>query len=377
MRTALGLIVAMAMGMGTACGTDSDGNGTSPTTWGEVPVPNSKITMQQTITLSEFDEAAAADSDFTAVSQGLDVDMAGRLENDHNGYVIWGEGLSLAQEPAGAVKICDAQGCSSAIQGRKNGEIFWLDPNGTETTMRPMGQPSLLKDLDGHDLDDPTLLVPMASKALGITILKGDVPPIDFENRRFLALNTFGDLLNTNLDEVMDAVTALGTFDIVEEIQYAREDTVRDSLRALDNLDAMVWVSQGVREARKTDIEYRTVGLTVNRAVYGETLLTRQDIEEMYFDNVANGPGILFLAASNSHSDGHPDQPETSSLWKKLEDTDRILIGVKGHAETNAIIRSAAVFFDSYLRGGIELRDANKRGQHVALFVGCPAPLQP
>jgi len=192
-----------------------------------------------------------------------------------------------------------------------------------------------------------------------------DVPAIDFEKRRFVALNTFGDLLDLNLNEVTDTVTKLGGFDSVEEIQYVREETIRDTLRVMDNLDVVMWVSQGIREARKTgeNPEYRTVGLTVNRAVYGEKIVTRQEIESMWSDSVANGPGIMFLAASNSYSDGHPDQPESSSLWMKLEDTSRILIGVRGHAATNEIIRSASMFFHAFLSGettlGKAIQEAN------------------
>jgi len=353
----------MACALLVACGDDSGGEGNA--NWGPIATPDVKITVQELISLDDFQKEMAEDNDLTSAAQGLTLSDAGRVENDRNATVIWGEGLSVDQSPAGAVKLCDAQGCQVAIQGRKDGSIFWVDSNGAATTMRPMGQPSLLKSLQGHDLSNRTTLEPMAMRGLGITMEADDVPAIDFEKRRFVALNTFGDLLDLNLNEVTDTVTKLGGFDSVEEIQYVREETIRDTLRVMDNLDVVMWVSQGIREARKTgeNPEYRTVGLTVNRAVYGEKIVTRQEIESMWSDSVANGPGIMFLAASNSYSDGHPDQPESSSLWMKLEDTSRILIGVRGHAATNEIIRSASMFFHAFLSGettlGKAIQEAN------------------
>lgn len=358
------LALCACLGVLTACGGDeSSGEGSSE--WGELSVPEVRVTFQEAITVDEFNVFMSEDSELASVAQGVTLVQFGRLENDHNGEVVWGEGLTTQGEPAGAVRICDAQGCSSATQAIQGGKLIWQTALGAETTMRSIGQPSLLRDLEGHDLANHTTMVPTGSQGLGITMAQDDVPPIDFSTRRFVALNTFGDLLDVNLDEVTDAVRAIGGFDEVEELQYARESTVREAFRGLDNLDAVVWLSQAVRETRKAGAnpEYRTVGLTANRAVYGETLFSRQDIEEIWFNTVANGPGILFLAASNSYSDGHPEQPEKSSLWRKMEDVDRILIGIKGHADTNAIVRSAAVFFDVFLRGekslGTAIKEAN------------------
>ena len=351
----------MACALLVACGDDSNGGGDG--NWGPIATPAVKITVQESLSLDDFQSEVSNDSALASAAQGLTLADAGRVENDRNATVIWGEGLNVDQSPAGAVKLCDAQGCDVAIQGRKNGQVFWLDANGAETSMRPMGQPSLLKTLQGHDLSNRTVLEPMAMRGLGITMDADDVPAIDFKKRRFVALNTFGELLDVNLNEVTDMVTAGGGFDSVEEIQYVREETIRETLRVMDNLDVALWLSQGVREARKTgdNAEYRTVGLTVNRAVYGEKIVTRQEIETMWSDSVANGPGILFLAASNSHSDGHPDQPESSSLWMKLEDTSRILIGVRGDADTNAIIRSATLFFNAFMDGETTLGHAIKK----------------
>jgi hypothetical protein len=356
MKRSLGCLITLALL--SACGDDTPGGGGM--NWGPVPTPEVKITLQERISLDDFQKEMSDDQALASASQGLTLSDAGRVENDHNATVVWGEGISVDKSPAGAVKLCDAQGCKVAIQGRKDGDVFWLDAAGTETTMRGIGQPSLLKNLQGHDLANRTTLEPMAMRGLGITMAADDIPSIDFSKRRFVALNTFGDLLDLNLKEITDAATSGGDFDSVEEIQYVRENTLQETIRTLDNLDVAVWLSQGVREVRKTGAnpQYRTVGLTVNRAVYGEAMLTRQDIETMWSDNVANGPGIFFLAASNSYSDGHPDQPESSSLWMKLEDTSRILIGVKGHATPNAIIRSTAMFFNAFLSGETTLGKA-------------------
>ena len=235
MKRSLGCLMACALLV--ACGDASNGGGSVD--WGPIATPAVKITLQESISLDDFQKEMEDDGSLTSAVQGLTLSDAGRVENDRNATVVWGEGLSVDNSPAGAVKLCDAQGCEVAIQGRKDGSIFWVDSNGATTTMRAMGQPSLLKSLQGHDLSNRTTLEPMAMRGLGITMDADDVPAIDLEKRRFVALNTFGDLLDLNLSEVTDTVSKTGGFDSVEEIQYVREETIRETLREMDNLDVV------------------------------------------------------------------------------------------------------------------------------------------
>jgi hypothetical protein len=341
-----------------ACGGE-EGNGPDATQWDPVAEVVDILTVQQSITLAEFETARKDDADLDTVATGLTLSHAGRVEDSRQSQVTWAEGTTLSGGVAGAVYLCDAQGCQVGLQGRASGKITWQDAAGAQQTMRPVGQPVLLKDLQGHDLSNQTILA-LSTGPLGIKLDQDDIPAIDFSKRRFVALNTFGDLLSTNLDEILQVAEDRGNFTVLEEIQYAREETVGDVLDSMDYLDVVVWLSQGVREERKSGgQEYVTVGLTANRAGYGETLFHRQDIADMWHRNVALGPGIFVMAASNSYSDGTPNQPEAGgSLWMKLNETDRVLVGIEGHADVNSTIRAVAVFLHHFLGGEATLGES-------------------
>ncbi len=229
-----------------------------------------------------------------------------------------------------------------------------------------VGKPVLLKDLIGHDLSNGTVLTQMGglSTAMGgLQLDSADLPATDFKTRRFVALNTFGHTFGVSLTSVTDAVKSHGGFDEIVEIPFAREQSVTLALEDLDAHDAMVWLAQGVREERKSNwTQSRTVGLTVNRGGYGDAMMSRDALAEAADFNVSGGPGIVFLAASQSYSDGSDGQPDEGSIWDKLQDGDRVVIGVKGHADVDRIILAAKAFFDIYMAGGASLADALDAG---------------
>jgi len=355
------ILTITALFMGCGGGTETPNTGTD---WGPVDSVDLVLTVQESITMTDFDNAAKTDADLAGVATGLDLYAAGKVEDSRGATVTWAEGTNKTGGVAAAVKLCDAAGCEVALQSRVGKEITWLSASGASTSMRTVGQPVLLKNLQGHNLDNRTRLFALSTGPLGLNLDEENLPPIDFSKRRFVALNTFGDLFTTNLAEVTGVIEKAGHYDTVEERQYVREEDVAETFDSLDYMDAVVWLSQGVREERKAGgKEYVTVGLTANRAVYGETLFSRQDIADIWSRNVAGGPGILFLAASNSYSDGSSNQPEpNASLWRKLDDTHRLLIGVEGHADVNHTIRAAAVFFERYLSGEATLGEALDAG---------------
>ncbi|MEC9073322.1 MAG: hypothetical protein VX938_13110, partial [Myxococcota bacterium] len=149
----------------------------------------------------------------------------------------------------------------------------------------------------------------------------------------------------------------------VQEISYAREADVIRELESMDGLDALVWLSQGVREEVKSGWQQsRTVGLTVNRGAFGQTLFSRDDLSAAGEYNVSAGPGVIFLAASQSHSDGTDGQPDAGSLWGRLDDGDRLVVGLSGDADVKEVLESAVAFFDVLLDGTSTLADALEAG---------------
>ncbi|MGM0577483.1 MAG: hypothetical protein ACQEXJ_17295 [Myxococcota bacterium] len=354
-----GLAPFVAAAVASACGGGDDSPGTdggddSPGTDGGVDVPSSELTVQERMDPADFEALAADDADLAAVSQGLEVLSAGVVEDSAGRRVEWAEGTDSQGALRTAVRACTDDGCTHALQTRTDDGLTWQGADGGALEPVSVGRPVLLKDLSGHDPDNDTSL------AAGALTLEPDaVPEVDFGTRRFVALNTFGGAFGTRLTGALDAAKNHGGFDEVVEVQYAREGHVEDALRSLDAMDAVVWLTQGVREQVKDGWrEARTVGLTVNRGVYGEATMTRDRLATVADVNVAGGPGIVFLAGGQTHSDGTGGQPDAGSVWGKLDGPDRILVGVRGHADVQRILAAATTFFDLFLSGDVSLGDA-------------------
>ena len=97
------LALCACLGVLTACGGDeSSGEGSSE--WGELSVPEVRVTFQEAITVDEFNVFMSEDSELASVAQGVTRVQFGRLENDHNGEGVWGEGLTTQGEPAGGAR---------------------------------------------------------------------------------------------------------------------------------------------------------------------------------------------------------------------------------------------------------------------------------
>ncbi|MBD90998.1 MAG: hypothetical protein CL940_11715 [Deltaproteobacteria bacterium] len=356
-------ILWVALGVLIGCGDDGGGSGDG----GASPTPSStdKLTVQESIDLEEFDALLGEDADLAALAEGLTVESAGILEDTSGKRLTWGEAVTATGGRRTLIQACDGD-CISVVQTISGGATSWEDASGASVTPWVVGKPVLLKDLIGHDLKNGSTLTQMGglSTAMGGLQLDSANPPVtDFQTRRFVALNTFGDVFGLSMSTITDAVKSHGGFDEIVEIPYAREESVTIALEELDAHDAMVWLAQGVREERKANwTQSRTVGLTVNRGGYGEAMMSRDALAEAGDFNVSGGPGLVFLAASQSYSDGSEGQPDEGSIWTRLQDGDRIVVGLEGHADVDRILLAAKAFFDIYMAGNTSLADALTAG---------------
>jgi hypothetical protein len=381
--TLLAFLAPLAL---AACGGDDAAPGPGGAT---VAPPAAQVTVQERLELAAFEAEAAADAELAALAGRLTLAHAGRLEDSAGRAVLWAEGQLSDGSTATALRHCaagadGAADCVRVLQRLGAAGLAWEDAAGAAVAVRPVGAPVLLKNLTTHELDAPTVIAlglsgepgeTGATAELGATLDPAALPAIDFAKRRLVALNTFGDAFDAGLGEVTAAAAAHGGFHEVVEVQYAREADVAEALRGLDALDVVVWLSQGVRDETKGGgLEYRTVGLTVNRGGFGDRTMDRDALLALWDDNVAGGPGIIFLAASNSYSDGTAPQPDSGSLWTKLEGTDRLLVGVQGHADVNRIRAAAAAFLGATLDGVTPLPDAIAAGD--AALAGSGASLR-
>lgn len=320
----------------------------------DIQLPSSKVTVQQPMDLADFEAIQADSAHLVALGADLELTRAGHLEDSSGLAVDWAEGTVPTGGRRTLVRACRDGTCTEALQILAGGQLTWELGDGSTTEAISAGRPVLLKDLTGHQIkNDTQLAVGALSTAAGALSLDKDaLPQMDFEHRRFVALNTFGPLFGTTLASVTNVVEAHGGFHEVVEIPYVREEAVVLALESLDALDAVVWLAQGVREETKDGWQAsRTVGLTVNRGGYGDMTMTRDQLSDAADFNVAGGPGVVFLAASDSYGDGSEGQPDSGSIWSRLDDGQRILVGVEGHADVERMLKAATTFFDLFFSG--------------------------
>ncbi len=360
--TATRLATLLALSL-PACGGDGGGDADTKTGSDADALPSAALTVQERIELADFEAEAAADPALGAVAAGMTLTVAGRVEDDEGRVVHWAE----ASDGRAAVRHCDGDDCVSAVQTRTASGLSWEAADGSDLEVRPVGRPALRKVLDGHELANKTTL------AAGLALDKAALPDIDFETRRFVALNTFGDAFGTRLAAVTGAATRHGGFHEVTEVQYAREVDVHEAFATLDLMDAVVWLTQGVGEVTSTQgPTYRTVGLTVNRGGFGDATYVRDLLGagSEWASNVAGGPGVLFLAASHSYSDGSEGQPDGGSVWAKVSGPGRLVVGVEGGADVTKLLAATEAFFDAWLGGEATLAEAVAAGDAALAGTG-------
>ncbi len=356
-------LLCLAALLFVGCGDDATGDSSG----GSTPTSSSgdKLTIQESIELETFEALIDENADLKALSAGLTFEIAGVIEDTSGKSLTWAEAVTATGGRRTLIEACDGT-CISVLQTISGGAPTWENASGESVTPWTVGKPILLKDLVGHDLKNSTTLTRMGglSTAMGgLQLDSADPPNTDFQTRRFVALNTFGNVFGLSLNSVTDAVKAHGGFDEIVEIPYAREESVTIALEELDAHDALIWLAQGVREERKANwTQSRTVGLTVNRGAYGEAMMGRDALSDAADFNVSGGPGIVFLAASQSYSDGTEGQPDEGSIWERLQDGDRIVVGLEGHADVDRILLAAQAFFDIYMAGDTSLSDALDAG---------------
>ncbi|MGB0589124.1 MAG: hypothetical protein ACPGU1_05540 [Myxococcota bacterium] len=345
----------------SSSGQDNDGEGTT------LSLPSAIVVTQESMTIEAFEGEASEDAELAAVAAGLNLTSAGSTSDSDGAVVTWAEGEDSSGVVKAAVRHCMADVCVHAIQIATASGLDWQSADGTSMTPRTLGQPVLSKNLTGQTLDGQTVIAAQGLSSTNIDFVDpAAMPSYDYATRDFVALNTFGDAFGTTLSTVTTTAERSGGFDNVTELQYVREDTLQETFEGLDGMDAVVWLTQGVRQLTQGNQDEwrasRTVGYTTNRGGFGDHTLDRDAVKELLNFNLAGGPGLVVIAGSASYSDGSDDQPDSGSAWQKLNDRDRVVVGVKGLADAETILTAVEAFLDAYLTGDVSLEDALQLG---------------
>ena len=361
-RTTLSLFIGALLG---ACGDSETVAGSSPANGGaSTSLPSAVIVTQEAIELAAFEATASDDPALQEVANGLTLTESGLVVDSYDVEVIWAEGTDSAGATRTALRHCDGDNCLHAVQSVTGGTLSWSDASGSQLSPRTMGRPALLKNLDGFDLEGKTVVAAQGLSSTSMDFLPPEaVPSYDYASRHFIALNTFGDAFGTSMGALLSVATESDAFDQVLEHQYVREATLQSTFEGMDGMDAVVWLTQSVREETQGDWRAsRTVGYTANRGGFGDTTLDRNELDSLLNFNLAGGPGLIIIAGSATYSDGSEGQPDAGSAWDRISDRDRVVVGVEGIADVRTILDAVETFLEAYLSGEVALGDALELG---------------
>ncbi|MBT9559311.1 MAG: hypothetical protein IV100_24970 [Myxococcales bacterium] len=366
--------VAVALGFSVSvsaagCGSDGGDSGTDGADGADgVVVPGAEAVSQTHLSTAELDAARGANSAFDGVLDTLESDGfttamgAGRTESSEGKVITWAEVENTSGDARAAIGVCNADGsgeCSAFIGRVASGKAVFTDAAGDTVPAPALVAPVFSKDLDGPDHDGPTEIT-------GPLTIETD-PGIDLGKRTLTIASAYGDIHGVDLSTIEAAAKASGGFTDVVVRPYARAEVLDEVFGRGSPADALIWIGAAVREpmgdARKT------IGMTVNRGLYGDATYKASTVETFLEAHPFGGPGLVVLLGEDTRGDGSGQDDAKLSLFAELSDTagHRTVVAVRGRAAPAEILAAGDRFAESFF-GGADLAAALDAG--TAAFTG-------
>ena len=359
------------------CGSDSDGsgNGGGGVDVSGITLPSNMITAQSHLTEAAFNGTSES-AELASLIEAIKADGfqtfvgAGAVDDSDGNTAIWIAFSNPDGAEAGAVYACSADGTCATLRtsAEEISGVNFAGPDGLGIELPWTAAPSMLRDVAGQDHSGPTAV---ARAALTVD----EVPEIDLSRRRIVIANTFGAAQGLDLVTWDSLAESTRAFSSVRLVDYATVETIRSAVRSASPVDALVWVGAGVRE--KLGNEYKTIGMTANRAIYGDTTVRGvEEIRRWLDENPYGGPGLVVLVGEETHGDGSAQANKPAAIFNEFSDIDthRIVVAVQGRAEPRTVLSAAQTFLTRYFEGAT-LRDALDAGNEVFSSAGSAAKL--
>lgn len=350
------LVVALSL---TGCGGDEGGadpvdetestDSTGPVT----ELPAATLVLQEPISEGEWEQLKGQNEALgELVTKGLEdgyknLAASGKVQDSEDRTVTWGVLAKDGEDAAERVVLvgCDAAGsCVGARADVKDGKASFTDAKGGSVDAPMTVAPAMVKNLEGADLDGKTTL-PAALTA-------DEVPVVDLSKRRFILANAFGDVFGVTMSDTVALAKSSGAFSEVADHQYAGRSVLVDAIRNSAPFDALVWVGASVRQEVGT--AHKTIGMTVNRGIYGDETFTSQEIKKLLETTPFGGPGLVVLVGGQSWGDESGQEQKNLSLFRELADPEnqhRVVVGFNGNGKAEDLLDAAHAFLQSFFGG--------------------------
>ncbi len=358
MRWALCSAVLAACGGegGTSEGTAADTAGPPSA------IPDNVAVSQTSVSADEFEAATAGTSavaDLVAAAEADGFTTAvgwGRLETSNKHIVHWSALANSTGDTVTVLLDCVSAECA-AIRGTVvDGVARFTAPDGASVNAPVKVAPVLSKDLDGADHDGRTEIA-------GPLTVEGD-PKIDLSTRELVVASAFGDVHGVSLEAFAAAAASSGGFTKVRTLPYVTEAALDAFFLHGSPADALIWIGASVREPLGT--ARKTVGLTVNRGIYGDATYKASSVRDHLAKHPFGGPGLVLLLGEDTRGDGSGQDDAKLSLFSELSNTSghRSVVGVRGRADAASILAAGEAFAAAFF-GGASVADALSKGNEA------------
>lgn len=343
---------AVGASLWLGCGGSSDGGSSDGGADGSTDgsdFPTAEATSQTRLTEGEWDSAVNGDADVASVTEAVRADGfttlegAGRLETTDGHTLVWAAYAASSGATATVLRDCVESKCTALRGEVVSGAAKFTTAKGEAAAAPLRVQPVMAKDLDGVDHDGKTEIA-------GPLTVEGD-PGIDLSVRELVIASAYGDVHGVSLAAMSAAAKDSGGFTRVRAIPYATAADIDQVLQHGSPADALIWVGASVRQPMGS--ARKTVGMTVNRGIYGDVTYTADTVKAHLAKHPYGGPGLVVLLGADSRGDGSGQDDEKLSLFSELSDTTghRSVVAIRGAAGGDAVLKAGAAFSAAFFGG--------------------------
>ena len=343
-------------------------------------VAPASVTRVDTLAAADFEALAGQQADLGQALQrarglagdGAAVTYAGVLEDQAANVVRFGE-VSGASGTVTVAWACAAEVCRALVATRTPGaEPTFTDAAGAPAEAPALAAPALLKTLPGKNLDEPTSVVTGA-------LQEGDLPLVDVTRRRFVVASAFGAVFDLDVSGLAAAATASGAYDDVQVLPCVTSADLDALMSELKEGDVLVWVGAGVTMRATSTGSTKTVGMTVNRAVFGDETVHVAKVRELLKGNPFRDlalPSLVVLAGGETWGDGawdpltDDDAVSPDALINALQVGPHAVVAVQGSLDALALSDSLGALFERLFAGealGPAVDAASRRLERMGL----------
>ncbi len=316
-------------------------------------------------------ELTAAPDLKAAVDQAVgDRQGAGVIEDADGNRLVWAAFSNGDQrtDAMGVFRLCTkAAVCTVGTAHYTATGATLTDTSGKVLDHLAIGTPVLQEKFVNHNVSAPqTRLAPLDRSYVPVTDEKiAQANAGGFKHRRLVAFNTYGPQLGVSLQAVVTAAQAMGVFDSVDVIDFAKKSDILTILPQLTPLDVVVWLGAAVQES--IGGVTKPTGFSVAQGVVGEELLyyknsdKTQDFKTLLGAPALGGPGLVLLLGSGSVAVPSGDVSNLASAL--LSKPIRPVVGFQGKISPSDAI-AATVTLLGQLGAGKDLDSALSAAGH-------------